>query len=250
VASRKFTPGTYAFFISPDSDDARTLCATLQKAIKDRLSVASWWSDSASGAITEIIVDRIRDAKVVLADLRGARPNVYYEIGLAHAFEIPVVLLGGDEDTHFDLAGERRISIDVDTNRHPMEDALAEDVRRALDELDSEQARTAVRASNLRRKASAPSNPTPSTHPSIVAGGDPRGIWRDLAMTGALPPLNDSHLLPDVRVVHLEYGLGRIQGHSPAAGGSMSVTVSFETGVAVIPLPDPRLFRAEVWPAT
>lgn len=43
------------------------------------------------------IRDRILEADVVLADMTGRNPNVFYELGLAHAFQKPVVLLTQDD---------------------------------------------------------------------------------------------------------------------------------------------------------
>jgi hypothetical protein len=42
------------------------------------------------------IADFIRQADVVVADCSGRNPNVFYELGLAHAFEKPVVLITSD----------------------------------------------------------------------------------------------------------------------------------------------------------
>lgn len=42
------------------------------------------------------IADYIRQADVVVADCSGRNPNVFYELGLAHALEKPVVLITSD----------------------------------------------------------------------------------------------------------------------------------------------------------
>jgi hypothetical protein len=240
----------YAFFISPAGERAETLCGVLQGALRDRLTVRPWWDKSPSGGAPEAIVDHIRDARVVLADLRGARPNVYYEIGLAHAFEIPVVLFGGDEDAHFNLGAEQRIQVADDVSGLPMKDLLGDEVRKAIDALPSEPARTAVSASNRRREAAAAerAGQTPSGEGAIHSDREAGGVWRDLALTGGIPPLTPGDLFPDVRVLHTEYGLGRIRGHSPVSGESISVTIAFGTAIATLLLSDPRLFRAEIRP--
>jgi hypothetical protein len=42
------------------------------------------------------IADYIRQADVVVADCSGRNPNVFYELGLAHALDKPVVLITSD----------------------------------------------------------------------------------------------------------------------------------------------------------
>jgi hypothetical protein len=54
-----------------------------------------------------------RQAVVVLADVTGKNPNVFYELGLAHAAGKPVVIVtNGLEDVPFDLKGLRVIEYD------------------------------------------------------------------------------------------------------------------------------------------
>ena len=47
--------------------------------------------------ILEKIADFIRQADVIIADCSGRNPNVFYELGIAHALEKPVVLITSDE---------------------------------------------------------------------------------------------------------------------------------------------------------
>jgi hypothetical protein len=54
------------------------------------------------------IVCAIEDSDLVIADLTNANPNVYYELGIAHAIEKPVVLLVQDiAELPFDLRAYR-----------------------------------------------------------------------------------------------------------------------------------------------
>jgi len=54
--------------------------------------------------ISAKIRDLIRESVVVVADLTGSRPNVYYEVGYAHALGKPVVLtMRAGEEVNFDL---------------------------------------------------------------------------------------------------------------------------------------------------
>jgi hypothetical protein len=54
-----------------------------------------------------------RESVVVLADVTGKNPNVFYELGLAHAAGKPVVIVTNSlEDVPFDLKGLRVIEYD------------------------------------------------------------------------------------------------------------------------------------------
>ena len=58
----------------------------------------------------EDIWKRICGARVVIADCTGRSPNVFYEIGLAHAIGAPVILITQRKaDVPFDLRHNRYI---------------------------------------------------------------------------------------------------------------------------------------------
>jgi hypothetical protein len=67
----------------------------------------------ATGKIMDQIWRGIRSATVLVAELTSKNPNVFYELGLAHALEKPVVLVSSnEEDVPFDLRHIRVILYD------------------------------------------------------------------------------------------------------------------------------------------
>ena len=60
------------------------------------------------GLIVQRILERIRTARVVIADLSGANPNVYLEVGYAWGCGRPTILLVKDlKELRFDVQGHR-----------------------------------------------------------------------------------------------------------------------------------------------
>lgn len=67
-----------------------------------------------SGKIMDQIWQGIMTAKVLVAEMTTKNPNVFYELGLAHALKKPVVLISSNEsDVPFDLHHIRVIYYDV-----------------------------------------------------------------------------------------------------------------------------------------
>jgi hypothetical protein len=71
----------------------------------------------SSGSVVEQIWEQIEKAKVLLADLTGKNANVFYELGLAHAAQKPVVFTSGVlDDVPFDL---RHLRVIIYDHREP-----------------------------------------------------------------------------------------------------------------------------------
>ena len=67
-----------------------------------------------TGSVVEQIWEQIEKAKLLLADLSGKNPNVFYELGLAHAATKPVIFTAAQvEDVPFDLRHLRVIIYEV-----------------------------------------------------------------------------------------------------------------------------------------
>jgi len=68
---------------------------------------------SEPGLITTQIIQHIVDDPLVMADLTGRNPNVFYELALRHALRKPLIqMIAKGELLPFDVAGMRTIPID------------------------------------------------------------------------------------------------------------------------------------------
>lgn len=80
-----------------------------------------------TGDVLEHVKERIRTAKLVIADLTGANANVYLELGYAWGVNRPTVLLARHgSELLFDVRGQRCLMYD---HIHEMEPRLAAELR-------------------------------------------------------------------------------------------------------------------------
>ena len=68
--------------------------------------------DAFNGDIVERIKRRIASAELVIADITGNNPNVYFEVGYAEGIGKTVVLISQKQETPFDLKTQRQIRYD------------------------------------------------------------------------------------------------------------------------------------------
>lgn len=68
--------------------------------------------DPSPGGITPKMLLGLLSARVVIADLTGRNPNVFYELGIAHSFARPLILIADSSSTlPFDAKDERVIDL-------------------------------------------------------------------------------------------------------------------------------------------
>ncbi len=87
--------------------------------------------DPTPGQITPQMLRRLLDAQVVLADLTGRNPNVFYELGVAHSFARPIIALADNaKSLPFDTQDER--VIELGEYREVLSVAQAEEAKSGL----------------------------------------------------------------------------------------------------------------------
>lgn len=69
---------------------------------------------SNSGLITKAIIEQIISADLVIADLTGNNPNVFYELAIRHSYRKPTIqIIKGEMEIPFDVANMRTISYET-----------------------------------------------------------------------------------------------------------------------------------------
>lgn len=70
---------------------------------------------STPGSITLQILERVLESTIVIADLTDHNPNVFYELAVRHATQLPVIhVISSGQSIPFDVADLRTISMDLD----------------------------------------------------------------------------------------------------------------------------------------
>jgi hypothetical protein len=104
-------PKKKCFVISPIGDPAGSVRAEadwvlkglIRSALEPEFTVARADAYPKNDVITNQVILAIKNADLVVADLTGHNPNVFYELAVAHAFERPVVpMIRAGESIPFD----------------------------------------------------------------------------------------------------------------------------------------------------
>ena len=91
---------------------------------------------SAPGIITSQVLEMVVESPLVIADLTGHNPNVFYELAIRHAIRKPFVqMIRKNETIPFDVATARTVRYDFDVDS--AQDAI-EDITRQIQSLESD----------------------------------------------------------------------------------------------------------------
>ena len=103
----------------------------IRKVAKDLGFVSDRADDiEHNDAVMKVVLERICEADAVVADITGRNPNVFYEVGYAHARERPVILVcRKGEDVPFDIRSHNYIAYETITE---LEERLADRLRATL----------------------------------------------------------------------------------------------------------------------
>ncbi|WP_022943308.1 hypothetical protein [Psychromonas hadalis] len=102
-----------AFIVMQFTDEFNSLYVEIIKPICEKFGYEVVRADNmfTNGVLIEDITSAIRDCSLVLADITPDNPNVYYEVGYAHAINKPTIMLCDKVRSKlpFDVSGFRCI---------------------------------------------------------------------------------------------------------------------------------------------
>ncbi|MFC7447897.1 hypothetical protein [Rhodococcus daqingensis] len=133
------------FVISPIGSPGTEVHAQAQLAlnyvIRKALPEPEWDvvradEEASPDSIGQRVIDRVITSDLIVADLTGHNPNVFYELAVAHCFKKPVVLLNGDgKPLPFDVTDQRAIYYTL-TNPASVDEAQKNLLRSAIAALE------------------------------------------------------------------------------------------------------------------
>jgi hypothetical protein len=148
------------FVIAPigdkDSDirkrSDKALKHIFKRALADKYSVIRADDITEPGMITSQVLQAVQDSDLVLADLTGHNPNVFYELAVRHAIEKPIIhLIERPWKIPFDVGGFRTIDFDL-TDPDSIESAVEELRKQAAQAAAGKWGETPVKLANVMRR--------------------------------------------------------------------------------------------------
>jgi hypothetical protein len=130
--------GTSCFVMQPFGGHLGSYYESVFKPAIEQAGLIPIRADSeifATGKVMDQVWRGIRQASVLVAELTTKNPNVFYELGLAHAQEKPVILVSSNQDdVPFDLRHIRVILYDLNDPfwGQKLIDKIAENIKSAL----------------------------------------------------------------------------------------------------------------------
>jgi len=110
----------FCFVVMPFRAELNYFYLYLQKHLREThgLRVERGDHNVLTKALMHKVRDQIIEADVLLGDVTAANPNVFYEIGLAHAFGKPVIFLTQDDPANAPVDVRQFEFIRYDLQRH------------------------------------------------------------------------------------------------------------------------------------
>jgi hypothetical protein len=109
-AQDKMRPAFLAISYDPAFDPVKLVVK--EAAVSSHFECEVTGDLETAGDIMDQVWQGIRGADTVVADITGRNPNVFYEIGLAHALGKEVILISQDSTAPFDIRSSRLITYD------------------------------------------------------------------------------------------------------------------------------------------
>ena len=128
------------FVLMPFEDQFQTIYYNVIKPVVESLGYPISKDDEnvSIGNVIEQIQGSIRDALLVVADVSGKNPNVFYELGYAHGFEQNVLIITTNKnDVPFDISHIRFFEYSYDPNFSKLKDQFYPIFKKNLEEFSN-----------------------------------------------------------------------------------------------------------------
>lgn len=133
-ASSPLTEARTVFVVSPIGKPAtpehRRAKLVLDFVIKKAFPKPDWTvvradDEESPDSISTQVIGRIRESDLIVADLSGHNPNVFYEVAVAHGYERPIIhMITAGETMPFDIADQRAIFYELE-NPESVDNAIS-----------------------------------------------------------------------------------------------------------------------------